>query len=64
MDADLRLQVDRSGRINLPRVGPIMVSGVRYGDLPDVISRRVALVFKNFQLSVSLGQLRGLLRWR
>ena len=60
VDADLRLQVDRSGRINVPRVGPIMVSGVRYSDLPDVISRRVAQVFKNFQLSVSLGQLRGL----
>lgn len=60
VDADMRLQVDRSGRINVPRVGPIMVSGVRYVDLPDVISRRVALVFKNFQLSVSLGQLRGL----
>lgn len=60
VDADLRLQVDRSGRINVPRVGPIMVSGVRYGDLTDVISRRVAMVFKNFQISVSLGQLRGL----
>ena len=60
VDADLRLQVDRSGRISVPRVGPIMVSGVRYGDLPEVISRRVAQVFKNFQLSVSLGQLRGL----
>ena len=60
VDADMRLQVDRSGRINIPRVGPVMVSGVRYADLPDVISRRVALVFKNFQLSVSLGQLRGL----
>ena len=60
VDADLRLQVDRSGRISIPRVGPVMVSGVRYADLPDVISRRVALVFKNFQLSVSLGQLRGL----
>jgi len=60
VDADLRLQVDRSGRISIPRVGPVMVSGVRYADLSDVISRRVALVFKNFQLSVSLGQLRGL----
>ena len=59
VDADLRLQIDRSGRINLPRVGPIMVSGVRYADLPGVISQRVATVFKNFQLSVSLGQLRG-----
>jgi polysaccharide biosynthesis/export protein len=60
MDADLRLQVDRSGRITIPRVGPIMVSGVRYADLADVISRRVGQVFKNFQLSVSLGQLRGM----
>lgn len=60
VDADLRLQVDRSGRISIPRVGSVMVSGVRYADLPDVISRRVAQVFRNFQLSVSLGQLRGL----
>ena len=59
VDADLRLQLDRSGRINVPRVGPIMVAGVRYADLANVISQRVATVFKNFQLSVSLGQLRG-----
>lgn len=59
VDADLRLQVDRSGRVTIPRVGPIFVSGVRYADLPEVISRRVALVYKNFQVSISLGQLRG-----
>lgn len=59
VDADLRLIVDRSGRISVPRVGSIMVSGVRYADLPATISQRVAKVFKNFQLSVSLGQLRG-----
>ncbi len=60
VDADLRLMVDRSGRITIPRVGPVMVSGVRYADLPDVISRRVGQTFKNFQLSVTLGQLRGM----
>ena len=59
VDADLRLVVDRSGRIQIPRVGTIMVSGVRYADLPALISRRVATVFKNFELSVTLGQLRG-----
>jgi protein involved in polysaccharide export with SLBB domain len=36
------------------------VAGVRQSDLPDVIGRRVAQVFKNFQLSTSLGQLRGI----
>lgn len=60
IDADLRLLVDRSGRISIPRVGTIMVSGVRYSDLPEIVSRRVAQLFKNFQLSVSLGQLRGI----
>ena len=59
VDADLRLTVDRSGSISIPRVGAIMVAGVRYAELREVISRRVAQVFKNFQLSVSLGQLRG-----
>jgi protein involved in polysaccharide export with SLBB domain len=59
VDAELRLIVDRSGRITVPRIGPIMVSGVRYADLPATISQRVAQTFKNFQLSVSLGQLRG-----
>ncbi|OYU43330.1 MAG: hypothetical protein CFE44_18990, partial [Burkholderiales bacterium PBB4] len=60
IDADLRLQVDRSGRIAVPRVGPILVAGTRYADLGDVISKRAGLVFKNFQLSASLGQLRGI----
>jgi protein involved in polysaccharide export with SLBB domain len=59
VDAELRLFVDRSGRISIPRVGTIMVSGVRYGDLAETIRLRVAQTFKNFQLSVSLGQLRG-----
>jgi protein involved in polysaccharide export with SLBB domain len=59
VDANLRLVVDRAGRITIPRVGAVMVSGVRYGDLPSVIKQQVGQVFKNFQLSVSLGQLRN-----
>ena len=59
VDADVRTTVDRSGRISLPRVGSFMVAGTRYADLPDVVTRRVSQVFKNFQLSVGLGQLRS-----
>ncbi|MFI4931711.1 MAG: SLBB domain-containing protein, partial [Burkholderiales bacterium] len=60
VDADLRLVVDRGGRIAVPRVGAIQVAGVKQADLNDVIGRRVGQVFKNFQLSTSLGQLRGI----
>lgn len=59
VDADLRLTVDRSGRINIPRVGPVLLAGVRFGDLRETVSRRVAAVFRNFELSVSMGALRG-----
>lgn len=60
VDADLRLIVDRGGRISIPRVGTIQVAGVRNAELQEVVSRRVAQLFKNFQLSVTLGQLRGI----
>lgn len=58
IDADLRLTVDRAGRVIIPRVGPVLVAGVRYGDLNEVIRARVAQTFKNFQVSTSLGKLR------
>lgn len=59
VDADMRLQVDRSGRVTIPRVGPVTLSGVRYADLPGVLTQRVGQVFRNFQLSVALSQVRG-----
>jgi protein involved in polysaccharide export with SLBB domain len=59
VDADLRLVVDRGGRIALPRVGAVQVAGVRYADLASVLKQRVARVFRNFELSVAMGQLRG-----
>ncbi|MBX3634570.1 MAG: SLBB domain-containing protein, partial [Rubrivivax sp.] len=60
VDADLRLVVDRSGRIVIPRVGPVLVAGVRYGDLQALLTTRVSQSFRNFELSVALGRLRGL----
>jgi len=59
VDANLRLTVDRSGAISVPRVGAITVAGLRYADLAPAITRRVGLVFKNFELSATLGQLRA-----
>lgn len=60
VDADLRLTVDRSGRISIPRVGAVQVAGLRHADLAETVNRRVAQVFRNFQSSVTLGQLRGI----
>ncbi|MFG6468722.1 SLBB domain-containing protein [Roseateles sp. BYS87W] len=60
VEADLRLTVDRSGRITIPRVGPVLVAGVRYADLNATIDQRVAQVFRNYRLSASLGKLRSI----
>ncbi len=59
VNGDLKLKVDRTGRISIPRVGSVQAGGVKFADLPDVIEKRVAQTFKNFQVNVSLGQLRG-----
>lgn len=60
VEADLRLSVDRSGRITLPRVGPVMVAGLRYSELERAIDQRVGQVFRNYKLSASLGKLRSI----
>ena len=60
VEADLRLAVDRSGRITIPRIGPVMVAGLRYSDLAPAIDQRVAQVFRNYKLSASLGRLRSI----
>ncbi|MDP2006330.1 MAG: SLBB domain-containing protein [Rubrivivax sp.] len=59
VDADLRLVVDSGGRIQIPRIGSVRVAGVRYQDLDTTIERQARRVFKNFELSTSLGRLRG-----
>lgn len=60
LDADLRLLVDRSGRVNIPRVGSVSVSGLLVPEATAAIDRQARKIFKNFELSVALGQLRNI----
>ncbi|MEJ7138646.1 SLBB domain-containing protein [Amphibiibacter pelophylacis] len=60
VEADLRLEVDRAGRVSVPRVGTIAVAGVPYAKLASVIRQRVGTVFRNFDLSVTLGNIQGI----
>lgn len=60
VEADLRLTVDRSGRITIPRVGPVLVAGLRYADLNATIDQRVGQVFRNYKVSASLAKLRSI----
>ena len=60
IDGEHRVLVDRTGNINIPRVGTISVSGINIQDLQGFIRNAIARNFRNFDLSVNLGQLRSI----
>jgi protein involved in polysaccharide export with SLBB domain len=60
VEGNLRLKVSRSGSINIPRVGTVAVAGVRFADLPKLLRQRVAQNFRQFDLAVSMGELRNM----
>ena len=60
VDMDYRAVVDRSGTISIPRVGVLNVAGIRYQDLTSYVKNAVARVFRGFELTVSMGQLRAI----
>ena len=59
IDVDYRTTVDRNGMINLPKIGSFNVSGVRASELERNLRAQIGRLYTNFNLSVSLGQLRG-----
>ncbi|OJW67113.1 MAG: capsule biosynthesis protein [Sphingomonadales bacterium 63-6] len=57
--SNLQLTVDNEGRIFVPKVGSVMVGGVRYGDLRQVIGKEVSRQYRSFELEVNVTQLKG-----
>ncbi|MEO5697642.1 MAG: SLBB domain-containing protein [Burkholderiaceae bacterium] len=60
IDVDYRSIVDRNGMLNLPKIGSFGVAGVKAADLEKHLRAQIGRLYTNFNLSVSLGQLRGL----
>lgn len=60
IDGEHRVAVERDGTINIPRIGTISVAGTKMQDLQGNIRNAIARNFRNFDLSVSLGQLRSI----
>jgi polysaccharide biosynthesis/export protein len=60
IDLDSRETIDRNGQINIPRVGTMTVAGLRYSQVEDYLDSAISALFKDFQLNVTLGQLRSI----
>lgn len=59
IDVDYRATVDRNGQVNLPKVGSFTVAGVRASELERHLRAQIGRLYTNFNLNVTLGQLRG-----
>ncbi len=60
VDINVRTTVDRSGNIYIPKVGEVNLTGVKYSELQPYLKGVISRTFRNFDLSVSMGQLRSI----
>jgi protein involved in polysaccharide export with SLBB domain len=56
---DANVLVDRAGEINLPQVGQIHVAGLPYQALSEHLRTAIGRVFRNFEVTADIGQIRA-----
>lgn len=60
VDVSERLIIDRDGRVNIPKVGPLVLAGLPVAQAEKALTAHVGKVFQNFTLSLSMGRIRSL----
>lgn len=58
VQGEYNLTVDRNGQIGIPKVGVVHVSGLSYKQLREVLNQEFARQYTNFQMNVTLDNLR------
>jgi protein involved in polysaccharide export with SLBB domain len=60
LNRQLTLTVDRTGNIDVPDIGSVHVAGLPYTDLRGFLKNQLGRVFRNFDLTVNLSDLRSI----
>ena len=60
IDLDVHARVDRNGNIFLPKVGSVGVAGLKYAQLEDFLKSHIGRIYQNFDLNVTMGELRSI----
>ena len=60
VNLNLELVVDRAGAVYIQQAGNVTVAGVQFKQLPGFLKSELGRVFRNFDLTVSMGQLRSI----
>ena len=60
VELDVRATVSREGTIHIPRVGAVSVAGLRFQAVEARLRAAVGRLYKDFELTASLGRLRSI----
>jgi polysaccharide biosynthesis/export protein len=60
IDLDLQARVDRNGAIYIPKVGNLNVAGLKFEQLQGYLKSQIGRIYQNFDLNVSMGELRSI----
>ncbi len=60
VDMAERLVLDREGKVNIPRVGPLMLAGMPFAAAEKALTAHIGKVYTNFTLSLSMGRVRSI----
>jgi protein involved in polysaccharide export with SLBB domain len=60
IDLDVHARVDRNGNVFLPKVGSVGVAGLKYAQLEDFLKSHIGRIYQNFDLNVTMGELRSI----
>jgi len=61
VEGQWNVAVDRDGNLNLPRAGVIGAAGMTFSQLQDAIKKEYSRYYTDFDLNVTMGQLRTIL---
>jgi protein involved in polysaccharide export with SLBB domain len=60
LEASLNVTVDRDGSIIIPKIGTIGVTGLTFEELKQTLFKEFSKSYKDFEMNVSMGQLRSI----
>jgi protein involved in polysaccharide export with SLBB domain len=60
LDAEFTGAIDKNGSINVPKIGIVPITGVRFGDAEAVIRQEAEKYVQGINISVSLAELRSI----
>ncbi len=60
IEGNYAVPVDRNGDVTLPKVGVIHLWGQSLAQARDTVKRQISKYFKNFEMNLTLGQLRSI----